>query len=148
MFPLHGIGGNAPTGVARGRLATKIHTTKISVCLGELLSGHTPCQTDTFILKVLMSNFLPFFAKPSGANYKAPTNLNLESSHLRVVKSCTAHKETILGLDHQRRAKGGLISLLMGRTVGHKSHDPSFHVFLMEAGVMTFVTHCTFLYLV
>ena len=28
-------------------------------------------------------------------------------------------------------------------TVGHKSHDPRFHVFLMEAGVMTFVTHCT-----
>jgi len=29
------------------------------------------------------------------------------------------------------------------RTVGHKSHDPCFHVFLMEAGVMTFVAHCT-----
>jgi len=28
-------------------------------------------------------------------------------------------------------------------TVGHKSHDPYFHVFLMEAGVMTFVAHCT-----
>jgi len=28
-------------------------------------------------------------------------------------------------------------------TVGHKSHDPCFHVFLIEAGVMTFVTHCT-----
>jgi len=29
------------------------------------------------------------------------------------------------------------------RTVGHKSHDPCFHVFLMKAGVMTFVDHCT-----
>jgi len=28
-------------------------------------------------------------------------------------------------------------------TVGHKSHEPFFNVFLMEAGVMTFVTHCT-----
>ena len=28
-------------------------------------------------------------------------------------------------------------------TVGHRSHDPYFHVFLMEAGVMTFVAHCT-----
>jgi len=28
-------------------------------------------------------------------------------------------------------------------TVGHKSHDPCFHVFLMEAGVMTFVAHST-----
>jgi len=28
-------------------------------------------------------------------------------------------------------------------TVGPKSHDPCFCVFLMEAGVMTFVTHCT-----
>ena len=27
--------------------------------------------------------------------------------------------------------------------MGHKSHDPYFHVFLMEAGVMTFVAHCT-----
>ena len=29
------------------------------------------------------------------------------------------------------------------RTVGHKSHDPWFHVFLMGARVMTFVAHCT-----
>ena len=28
-------------------------------------------------------------------------------------------------------------------TVGHKSHEPCFHVSLMEAGIMTFVTHCT-----
>jgi len=28
-------------------------------------------------------------------------------------------------------------------TVGHKSHDPHLHVFLMEAGFMTFVNHCT-----
>jgi len=28
-------------------------------------------------------------------------------------------------------------------TVSHKSHDPCFHVFLMETGVMTFVAHCT-----
>jgi len=28
-------------------------------------------------------------------------------------------------------------------TVGHKSHDPCFQVFLMEAEVMTFVGHCT-----
>jgi len=28
-------------------------------------------------------------------------------------------------------------------TVGHKSHDPCFHVFLMEARVMTFVVNCT-----
>jgi len=28
-------------------------------------------------------------------------------------------------------------------TVSRKSHDPCFHVFLMEAGVMTFVGHCT-----
>ena len=30
-------------------------------------------------------------------------------------------------------------------TVGTKSHDPCFHVFLMEARVMTFVVHCTHL---
>jgi len=29
-------------------------------------------------------------------------------------------------------------------TVDHKSHDPCFRVFLMEAGVMTFVARCTF----
>jgi len=29
------------------------------------------------------------------------------------------------------------------RTVGHKSHNPFFHVFLMEAGVMTFVANST-----
>ena len=32
------------------------------------------------------------------------------------------------------------------RTVAHKSHSPClacFHVFLIEAGVMTFVAHCT-----
>ena len=28
-------------------------------------------------------------------------------------------------------------------TVGHKSHDPCIHVFLMEARVMTFVAHGT-----
>ena len=28
-------------------------------------------------------------------------------------------------------------------TVAHKSHDPCFHKKYMEAGVMTFVTHCT-----
>ena len=28
-------------------------------------------------------------------------------------------------------------------TVGHKSHDPWFHKKYMEAGVMTFVAHCT-----
>jgi len=28
-------------------------------------------------------------------------------------------------------------------TVGHKSHDPCFHKKYMEAGVMTFVAHCT-----
>jgi len=28
-------------------------------------------------------------------------------------------------------------------TVGHKSHDLCFHVFLMEARVMTFVANCT-----
>ena len=28
-------------------------------------------------------------------------------------------------------------------TVGRKSHDPSFHVFLMEARVTTFAAHCT-----
>ena len=28
-------------------------------------------------------------------------------------------------------------------TVGHKSHDPCLHVFLMEARVMTFAAHCT-----
>jgi len=27
--------------------------------------------------------------------------------------------------------------------VGHKGHDPCFHVFIMEEGVMTFVAHCT-----
>jgi len=27
-------------------------------------------------------------------------------------------------------------------TVGLKSHDPGFHVFLMEAKVMTLVIHC------
>jgi len=35
---------------------------------------------------------------------------------------------------------------LAGRTVStvsHKSHDPCFRVFLMEAGVITFVAHCT-----
>jgi len=26
---------------------------------------------------------------------------------------------------------------------GPQTHDPSFHIFLMEAGVMTFVGHCT-----
>jgi len=29
-------------------------------------------------------------------------------------------------------------------TVGHKSHDPYFHMFLMEARVMTFVAHCAY----
>ena len=29
-------------------------------------------------------------------------------------------------------------------TVGHKIHNPSLHVFLIEAEVMTFVAHCTF----
>jgi len=28
-------------------------------------------------------------------------------------------------------------------TVGHKSHDPCLHVFLLEAGFMTIVAHCT-----
>ena len=28
-------------------------------------------------------------------------------------------------------------------TVGHKSHDPCFHKKYTEAGVMTFVAHCT-----
>jgi len=32
-------------------------------------------------------------------------------------------------------------------TVGHKSHEPFSNVFLMEAGVKTFVTHCTISYL-
>jgi len=27
-------------------------------------------------------------------------------------------------------------------TVGHKSHDPSFHAFLRGKGVMTFAAHC------
>ena len=27
--------------------------------------------------------------------------------------------------------------------MGHKSHDPCFHAFLMEARVMTFAAHCT-----
>jgi len=30
------------------------------------------------------------------------------------------------------------------RTVGHKSHDPCFHKKYMEAGVMIFVTRCTY----
>ena len=34
---------------------------------------------------------------------------------------------------------------LIYSTVGHKSHDPWFHVFLMERRVMTFVAHCTFI---
>jgi len=29
-------------------------------------------------------------------------------------------------------------------TVGQKSHDLFFHVFLMETGVTTCVTHCTY----
>ena len=29
------------------------------------------------------------------------------------------------------------------RTMGHKSHDPSFHEKYMESGVMTFAAHCT-----
>ena len=33
--------------------------------------------------------------------------------------------------------------LFLQCTLGHKSHDPCFHIFLMEAGVMTFVDHCT-----
>jgi len=28
-------------------------------------------------------------------------------------------------------------------TVGHKSHDPCLHAFLMKARVKTFVAHCT-----
>jgi len=32
-------------------------------------------------------------------------------------------------------------------TVGHKSHAFCFHVFPMDAGVMTFVTHCTAIYI-
>jgi len=28
-------------------------------------------------------------------------------------------------------------------TVDHKSHDPCLHVFVTEAGIMTFVAHCT-----
>jgi len=28
-------------------------------------------------------------------------------------------------------------------TVGHKNPDVCFHAFLMEAEVMTFITHCT-----
>jgi len=35
------------------------------------------------------------------------------------------------------------VIFLRNCTVGHKSHDPCFHVFLMEAGVMTFVVFCT-----
>jgi len=31
----------------------------------------------------------------------------------------------------------------VGGTVGRKSHEPCFHVFLMEARVTTFVAHCT-----
>jgi len=39
---------------------------------------------------------------------------------------------------------GKSISYVTGlRTVDHKSHDPWFHVFLMIARFMTFVTHCT-----
>jgi len=37
----------------------------------------------------------------------------------------------------------GAFPLAMNCTVGHKSHDPCFHKQYMEAGVMTFVTHCT-----
>jgi len=29
-------------------------------------------------------------------------------------------------------------------TVGHKRHDPCFHTFLMEAGIMTFMANCVF----
>jgi len=35
------------------------------------------------------------------------------------------------------------IWLFMKGTVDHKSHDPCFRVFLMDAGVITFVAHCT-----
>jgi len=33
---------------------------------------------------------------------------------------------------------------LRGCTVAHKIRDPCFRVFLIEAGVITFVAHCTF----
>ena len=35
------------------------------------------------------------------------------------------------------------VNIFQNKTVGHKSHDPCFHVFLIEARDMIFVAHCT-----
>jgi len=53
------------------------------------------------------------------------------------------HKICALTEIYQGEGWGGSLSIEYTCTVSHKSHDPCFHVLLMEAGVMTFVTHCT-----
>jgi len=38
------------------------------------------------------------------------------------------------------------VSFHFSCTVGHKSHDPCFRAFLVEAGVITCVAHCTYIF--
>jgi len=46
-------------------------------------------------------------------------------------------------IDSDKEIKGRTRLKTQVCTVGHKSHDPSFHKKYMESGVMTFVAHCT-----
>jgi len=58
----------------------------------------------------------------------------------------------VLAINHRANAlcamnsAAVLCALCIHCTVGHKSHDPSFHAFLMGKGVMTFAAHCTRLF--
>jgi len=53
------------------------------------------------------------------------------------------HCISVAGLEGQTTPNSTLESLRDYVQWAKKSHDPCFHVFVIDAGVMTFVTHCT-----
>jgi len=56
---------------------------------------------------------------------------------LRRTGQCLLHKNGIAV------TANALADITIECTMGHKSHDPCSHKKYMEAGVMTFVVHCT-----
>jgi len=103
-----------------------------------------------------LSSSLPVTSSPpivkettnSSGKFSAVNVANLTNweGGYRAADRCVVMTEVQQLLDREKHAR--LVRLYettprLNSTVGHKSHDPCFHVFLMEAGVITFVTHCT-----
>jgi len=124
------VGGRVPPGAAQCRLAppegARRRLAPASESAARLIGTQAPRPDRTDIFFKLHARDLSFCKLPFLA--KSQRGKGHNTNYVTLLRGKGVY---VRGTPHT------------GGKVGHKSHDPFFHKKYMEAGVMTFVTHCT-----